>query len=608
MTVPDDPPAQGSTADEAHATTLVTETPKARARDLLVYARPYRRTLVAAMITSLVGASMLLAQPVLVRELIATVQRGSGTGALVAVLTVAVLVGAAFGGLQQYLLIRVAEGIVRSARRTIAGHLLRLPVAEIDARRTGDLVSRVGSDTTLLRGVITSGVVDAFGSVLIFGGSVVAMLVLDPVLFGVTAVVVLIATATIVVVGRRIRELSEAAQARLGDMIAAVSRALPAARTIRASGATARETESIGADADRAYQAGLQTARLLAVVEPIASTAMQLAFLLVLGLGGYRVANGSIEVGDLVAFVLFLFLMVLPLGQAFQAYSSIQVALGALGRIQEVLTIPVEDAADERDSRGRSPWDRPAGSAGSVGPALELDRVTFGYADGQPVLRGVSFAVPRGAMTAIVGPSGAGKSTVLALVERFYDATDGAVRVGGLDVRVVDRALLRAGIGYVEQGAPVLAGTLRDNLLLTAPDASDETLLHVLADVRLVDLVDRDPRGLSTPVGDDGILLSGGERQRLAIARALLRAPHLLLLDEPTASLDARNEQALRTAIDVAASGRTVVVVAHRMSTVAHADQIVVLDRGAVVAVGTHAELLADSPLYREFAQHQLLI
>jgi len=199
--------------------------------------------------------------------------------------------------------------------------------------------------------------------------------------------------------------------------------------------------------------------------------------------------------------------------------------------------------------------------------------------------------------------SGAGKSTVLALVERFYDATDGAVRVGGLDVRDVDRALLRAGIGYVEQGAPVLAGTLRDNLLPTVPDASDETLLRVLADVRLVDLVDRDPRGLSTPVGDDGILLSGGERQRLAIARALLRAPHLLLLDEPTASLDARNERALRTAIDVAAGGRTVVVVAHRLSTVAQADQIVVLDRGAVVA-----ELLADSPLYREFAQHQPLI
>jgi len=189
------------------------------------------------------------------------------------------------------------------------------------------------------------------------------------------------------------------------------------------------------------------------------------------------------------------------------------------------------------------------------------------------------------------------------LVERFYDATDGAVRVGGLDVRDVDRALLRAGIGYVEQGAPVLAGTLRDNLLLTVPDASDETLLRVLADVRLVDLVDRDPRGLSTPVGDDGILLSGGERQRLAIARALLRAPHLLLLDEPTASLDARNERALRTAIDVAAGGRTVVVVAHRLSTVAQADQIVVFDRGAVVAY-----LLADSPLYREFAQHQPLI
>ena len=378
--------------------------------------------------------------------------------------------------------------------RAIAAHLLRLPVAEIDARRRGDLVSRVGSDTTLLRGVITSGVVDALGGVLIFGGAVTAMIVLDLVLFTVTALVVVVAMATMLIVGRRIRTLSEAAQARLGDMVHAVARALPVVRTIRASGATERESEAIGTDADRAYQAGLRTARLLAVVEPIASTAMQLSFLLVLGLGGYRVASGAIGVGDLVAFVLFLFLMVVPLGQAFQAFSAVQVALGALGRIQEVLAIPAEEALDAPIDPAGSPWT--ARAVRSTSRALEFVRVSFAYADGRPVLRGVSLAAAWGSTTAIVGPSGAGKSTVLALVERFYDVTGGAVRVGGLDVRQVGRAALRAGIGYVEQDAPVLSGTLRDNLLLTVPDATDEALLHVLAEVRLIDLVDRDPRGL----------------------------------------------------------------------------------------------------------------
>jgi len=578
--------------------------PAARAWDLLAYASPYRRTLLATAIISLAAAVTVLAPPVLIRSLIAAIQDGLPVGGLVGLLTAAVLLGAALSGVQHYLLIRVAEGMVRNTRRDITAHLLRLPVVEIDSRRQGDLMSRVGSDTTLLRGVITSGVVDALGGVVVFGGAVVAMLVLDTVLFGVTAIVVVVAMTTVILVGKRIRELSEAAQERLGDMVAGVSRALPAVRTIRASGATERETESIGADADRAYQAGVQTGRLLALVEPIASTAMQLAFLLVLGLGGARVASGAIGVGDLVAFVLFLYLMVMPLGLAFQAFSSIQVALGALGRIQEVLLVPAEGAGDDLSADRPSPWASPRRS----GPAIELDDVTFAYADGRAVLRRVTLAVPWGSTTAVVGPSGAGKSTLLALVERFYDATGGTVSVGGFDVRDVDRATLRGGIGYVEQDAPVLAGTLRDNLLLAVPDATDSTLLRVLAEVRLDELVDRDPRGLSTPVGDDGILLSGGERQRLAIARALLREPHLLLLDEPTASLDARNEMALRAALDVTASGRTVVVVAHRLSTVAHADQIVVLERGEVVATGRHDDLVERSPLYREFARNQLLV
>jgi ABC-type multidrug transport system fused ATPase/permease subunit len=233
--------------------------------------------------------------------------------------------------------------------------------------------------------------------------------------------------------------------------------------------------------------------------------------------------------------------------------------------------------------------------------------VHFGYPDGTAVLHGVSFTVPAGTRCALVGPSGAGKSTVLALVERFHDVDAGAVLVDGTDVRSWQRAELRAGLGYVEQEAPVLAGSLRDNLLLAAPAASDDEVAAVLAAVNLTGIGARAPAGLDAPAGDGGVLLSGGERQRLAIARSLLARPRLLLLDEPTASLDARNEQALRQAVEAVAVDRTVLVVAHRLSTVVDSDQIVVLEAGRVRAVGRHAELVATDPLYRELANTQLL-
>lgn len=216
--------------------------------------------------------------------------------------------------------------------------------------------------------------------------------------------------------------------------------------------------------------------------------------------------------------------------------------------------------------------------------------------------------MPRGQRIALVGPSGAGKSTILSLIERFYDPTAGVVRLGGQDVRALDREDLRAQIGYVEQDAPVLAGSIRDNLTLGAPDATDDQCIAVLGAVNLTGVLDRDPAGLGAQVGEDGVMLSGGERQRLAIARALLAAPPILLLDESTSSLDGLNEQLLRDAIDAVATGRTLIVIAHRLSTVVDSDRIVVLENGSVVGEGTHSELVVSTPLYRDLAKHQLLV
>jgi ABC-type multidrug transport system fused ATPase/permease subunit len=575
---------------------------------LLPLLRPHKRALVLASLLSLVAAGAALAQPLLVSRVIDAVGAGRSVPGAVAALVLVLVAASVLGAGQDYLLQRTAEGVVLTTRRTLADRLLRLPVAEYDRRRTGDLMSRVGADTTLLRATVTSGVVEVAGSVVIGVGALVAMALVDGWLLLLTVVAVSIGVTAAVLVSRGVRRLSRQAQEEVGAMSAAVERALSAVRTIRASGATAREVAGVGESARRSYEAGVRVARLEAMVSPIGSIAVQGAFLAVLGVGGYRVASGSISVADLVAFILYLFLLVMPLGRVIGAWTQLQTGLGALARIQEILALdPERDETPERPGAAAVPVPRRPPPGDAV-PLLELDDVSVGYADGGEVLRGVSFAVRAGSRVALVGPSGAGKSTILALVEGFYPVSGGVLRWAGTDVRELPRAALRARLGYVEQEAPVLAGTVRDNLLLTRPDASDPELWSVLADVGMTDVIRRSPRGLDVLVGDEGVLLSGGERQRLAIARSLLARPALLLLDEPTASLDARNEGLLRDTLAAAAADRALLVVAHRLSTVLDSDQIVVLDSGRVVAGGTHQELLDSSPLYRELATAQLLV
>ena len=599
---PGEPEAALEPTGETPADGTAEEPRRARVRELWPYLRPHWRVLLLVVTVSLVGAGVTLAQPALVSRVISAVGESKPVAGTVVLLVTLVLVGALVSGIQQFLLQRTAEAVVRDTRHLLVRRLMRLPIREYDTRRTGDLVSRVGSDTTLIRSVVTSGLVDGVAGIVICVGAIVAMVLLDPLLLVLTLVVVAAATGVLVGLGGRLQGLSREAQTHVGALGAGVARAIPSIRTIRAARATERESEVVEALADDAYRTGVRLAKLMALIGPMIEVAMQGAFILVLGVGGYRVASGAMSVAHLVAFILYLFMLVLPLGSVFNAYTSVQSALGAVARIHEITDLAEED---ERYEAGPI---RP-GTAEPLGPdvpMLEIDHVSFAYGD-QEVLVDVSFAVAAGTRTAIVGPSGAGKSTILALVERFYDPGSGTIRLAGVDVRDVSRSEVRSWLGYVEQDAPVLAGTIRENLQLAAPDVDERDCERVLQQVDLMSLVDRDPLGLDAQVGEEGILLSGGERQRLAIARVLLASPRLLLLDEPTASLDSRNEQLLRRAVDNVAGERTLVVVAHRLATVVDADQIVVLEHGQVQAVGSHEQLLRSSPLYRELAEHQLL-
>jgi ABC-type multidrug transport system fused ATPase/permease subunit len=580
------------------------EGPRARFRDLLPYLTEHRGAIIVVIVLSVLGAVLSLAQPLLVQQVVARVQRSQPLGGLIALVAGAVAIGAVLSGIQHYLLQRTGTSVVLTARTRLIRHLLRLPVADFDRRRTGDLVARVGTDTTLLYAVLTQGLVDAVGGAFTFVGAIIGMALLDPVLLGLTVLIVLFAIVVVGGLSRRIRVASRRQQDAVGALTADVERSISAVRTIRASGATERETESVLKGARRAWDAGLDVAKASAPVVPVASLTLNLAFLVVIGVGGFRVASGALSIGSLVAFLLFLFLMVMPLGSAFGAASSVASALGALGRITEVLDLPSETAED--------PADQTLEAGRPDAPAVEFDGVSFSYdgSDGErvDVLQDVSFAVPRGTRTALVGPSGAGKSTMLSLLERFYDVRGGAVRLGGIDIRRLPRDVLRSQFGYVEQDAPALAGTIRDNLVLAAPLATDEDCLRVLDSVNLRTTVLKQAEGLDAQVGEEGVLLSGGERQRLAIARALLADAPILLLDESTSNLDGRNEQLLRDSLAAAGQGRTTIVIAHRLSTVVDADQIVVVDGGRVVAAGDHATLLTTSPLYRELAATQLLV
>ncbi|MFC8358903.1 ABC transporter ATP-binding protein [Streptomyces griseorubiginosus] len=567
-------------------------------RLLLDYVRPHRWTLLAGALLSLLTGVTGLLLPLVARELIEDLSHDRTiTWALVA-MSALVIANAAVGGLGSYVLRRTAESVVLGARRALSSYLLRLRITAVDRTEPGDLMARITSDTTLLREVTTDSLVGLGTGGLTLVATVVMMALVDPVLLGVTLAVILAAGTVLGVIVPRINRASRQAQDAVGLMGASLERILGALRTVKASGAEHREERTLHAAAEESWRQSVRAAKWSAAAGNTAGLAMQIAFITVLAAGGARVATGAIGVGTLVAFLLYVFYLMSPIQQVVGAITQYQTGAAALARIQEALRLPAEPAAPAA----------PLPAAGAEPAAVAFADVRFRYADDLPyVHHGVSFEVPARGLTAFVGPSGAGKTTVFSLIERFYDPESGVVTLDGRDLAEWELPHLRSAIGYVEQDAPVLSGSLRENLLLGNPDAAEDAVTRVLKTTRLDGLVARLPAGLETLVGHRGTKLSGGERQRVAIARALLRRPRLLLLDEATSQLDAVNEAALRDTVADVARTTTVLVVAHRLSTVTTADRIVVMDAGRVRAVGTHRELVAGDPLYAELAATQFL-
>ncbi len=567
-------------------------------RALAGYARPHWRSLLAGGFLLTLGGLVALVQPLVARRIVDALGQDAPIRDPIVMLIGLIVAGALISAFGSYLLERTAESVVRGARMRLIDKILWLRLPSMERTQPGDLMSRVSSDTTLLRQAATYGFVQGLTQTVLLIGIVAMMAYLDLVLLGVTVGVLALMGIIIAFAVPRIQRATKAAQESVGAIGAELERVLGAFRTVKASGAEPRERAEMADATQRAWSHGVEVAKWQAIAGTAAWGSIQIAFLVVLGVGGARVASGAIPVSTLVAFLLYLFFLVGPIGQLVGAVVQFQQGSAALARIDEVLTL--------EDERTEPSAPLPAIPSGPV--SVSFDHVQFRYRpELELVLNDVSFDIPPRGMTALVGPSGAGKTTVFSLIERFYLPEHGTIRLDRQNIATIPLAQLRAMIGYVEQDAPVLAGSLRDNLRFAAPDVSDGAIIAAMERTRLTALLARLPDGLDTEVGHRGLTLSGGERQRIAIARALLRQPRLLLLDEATSQLDALNELALRETIADIARETTVLVVAHRLSTVTLADRIIVLDAGQVRAIGAHDRLVESDALYRELAATQLL-
>ncbi len=590
--------------------------------DLFRLAKGRGRLLVGVGLLAIVSSGLTLAIPSFISRLFSSgTFKFPGMGMIGAFLGLILASGVATV-FQHYYLQKVGESIVNDARRKLSRHLLRLQIKEYDERKTGDLISRVASDTSRLRtGFLQVFLAGTTGIPLILGAGVI-MLVIDPVLLGTALMLIALMGLLIAVVSRVIQGTSLAAQHELGELTSRVERDMTAIRTIRAANATASESASLDEQVETTWQACLKVAKVQSVVMPIATAGLQVSAIVVILTGAYRMSTGALSMAGLIQFASLLFILMSPLSQMMAAVSELHSSLASLERVNEIFDLPQEDEVDVVNLLPQATLNLSAPvlrRRRSRAPAIEFEDVYFTYGarefgtdlEDDPdslVLHGLNLTVPEGRRVAIVGPSGAGKSTVLQLVERFYDVDGGAIRVFGKDIRDYSREDLRHCLGYVEQDSPVLSGTLRQNLTLGTPDITDDQCLAALNAVNLEYLASRSSLGLEALVGESGAGLSGGERQRLAIARSLLSGRKILLFDEATANLDSHNERQIGDVLTNLRGNHTVLVVAHRLSTIMDADLIHVLEHGRLVASGQHHQLVEEVPLYRDLAKEQHLV
>ncbi|RUT29848.1 ABC transporter ATP-binding protein [Paenibacillus zeisoli] len=555
--------------------------------------RPSIPALAFAIILSVVSTLVGLVIPMFTKNLVDGFSLSSISSTQIVLIAAAFIAQTIAGGVSIYLLNYAGQKVVASLRDRLWKKLLVLPVSYYDQNRVGETSSRMTNDTLILKTLISEHATAFFSGIISIVGSVAVLLYLNWKMTLIMFTVIPIAALILVPLGRQMYKISRGMQDETAAFSATLNQVLSEVRLVKASNAESREYANGKEGITNLFRFGVREGKVSAWIGPVISLVLMMLLVVIIGYGGMQVSSGVFTAGELVAFILYLIQIVMPMTQLTTFFTQFQKAKGATERIIETLN------AEEEEYTGgiESP---------AANQPIQVENVSFSYNRDEQILHQISFELQPGKVTAIVGPSGSGKTTLFSLLERFYLPDEGRILLGSQPIDEFSLRSWRRQIGYVSQDSSMMAGTIRENLCYGVDREVHEQEIWKAAEMAYADQFIRDlPGGLDTDVGERGLKLSGGQRQRLAIARALLRDPKILMLDEATSSLDSQSEVVVQKALLNLMNGRTTVVIAHRLSTVVRADQILFIDKGKLTGKGTHAELLQSHEMYRKFATQQ---
>ncbi|RAS80145.1 ABC transporter ATP-binding protein [Priestia endophytica] len=549
--------------------------------------------MITALTLSLLETGAALIVPLFTKNLVDKAASSALETSVIVILILAFMLQAISGGISSYMIMYVGEIVVSRLRSNLWRKVLFLEVPYFDKHQSGETMSRITQDTNTIKTLVTQHLVSFLTGIVSIVGSVLILLFIDWKMTLVMILAVPFSLLLMIPLGRKMYRISKATQDELASFSGELGRVLGEIRLVKMYSAENVEVEKGEEGIKKLFRFGLKEARIQSVLHPFMTLIMMLVIVVLIGYGGVRVASGTLTAGSLVAIIIYMFQIIVPFSQMATSFSALQKALGATERIGEMLNLRTEEKQEGRN----------------LEEALEdikLKDISFSYNDETSILRDMNLRIPKGKTTAFVGPSGGGKTTLFSLLERFYKPTSGSITMGEENIDSFTLSSWRKAISYVSQESPIMSGTIRENICYgVGREVSDEEVKEAAKLANAKEFIDNLSDGFHTEVGERGIKLSGGQRQRIAIARALIRDPKILFLDEATSNLDSSSEHLVQQALNRLMKGRTTLIIAHRLSTVVHADQLVVIEKGEISGVGTHEELLKNHDLYQKLVQQQ---